>query len=127
MYFFSMIASEPRVSMILRCTGLFVSATLPVLIIIFPKFTVIQFETFFRKNFYMGNNRGSSNESLSNVSKALVASLFNFRSHSMKVLPDAHTPEFNNSSPECDTPSNHLVVDTDTPPINTSTFSPPRF
>jgi hypothetical protein len=107
MYFFSLFASEkPGVSMILRCVGLFISATLPVLIIIFPKFTVIQFKTFFRKNFYMGHHRGSSNESLSNVSKTPVASLFNFRSHSMKVLPDAYTPESKNSS-GCNTPSGH--------------------
>jgi hypothetical protein len=126
MYFFSLFASEkPGVSMILRCIGLFISATLPVVIIIFPKFTLIQFKTFFRKNFYIGSSNNSSNESLCNVSKAPVASLFNFRSHSMKVLPDACTPEFNSSSC-CNTPSGHLLVDNDTPSKDTSP-SPPRF
>ena len=126
MYFFSLFESEkPDVCMLLRCIGLFISATLPVLIIIFPKFTVIQFKTYFRKNFHMGSSH-NSDESLSNVSKAPVASLFNFRSQSMKVLPDAYTPEFNNSSFDCNTPSGHLLVDKDTPPKGSST-SPPRF
>ena len=45
MYFFSLYGANSQGSfVILRCVGIFVSATLPVLIIIIPKFIVIQYK-----------------------------------------------------------------------------------
>ena len=53
MYFFSLYgASSAGALVILRCVGIFVSATLPVLIIMVPKFTVIQYKNITGKNLW---------------------------------------------------------------------------
>ena len=53
MYFFSLYGSSSAGSfVILRCVGIFVSATLPVLIIMVPKFTVIQYKNITGKNLW---------------------------------------------------------------------------
>ena len=53
MYFFSLYgASSAGSFVILRCVGIFVSATLPVLIIMVPKFTVIQYKQITGKNLW---------------------------------------------------------------------------
>ena len=109
MYFFSLFASEKQSDkMILRCIGLFISATLPVLIIIIPKFTDIQLKKFMRENIYDGSKVENTSEHLKQ-SKISVGFNSNLRSQSMRVLPDASTPKLDNSSLRCHTPSKSLL------------------
>lgn len=111
MYFFSLFASEKQGDkMILRCIGLFVSATLPVLIIVIPKFTDIQIKKFVRQNIYDGS-KVDANSEVVKQSKISVGYNANLRSQSMRVLPDASTPDINNSSLRCHTPSKSLLDD----------------
>ena len=53
MYFFSIYGSNSEgIFVILRCIGIFVSATLPVLIIMIPKFIAIQYKILTGKNIW---------------------------------------------------------------------------
>lgn len=60
MYFFSMFgAQNPATFMIMRCVGIFVSSTLPTLIIMVPKFTVIQYKQITGKSLWAVSGRSS--------------------------------------------------------------------
>jgi hypothetical protein len=78
MYFFSLYGSSSAGSfVILRCVGIFVSATLPVLIIMVPKFTVIQYKNLTGKNLWAASknivDRISSSNSKSKESHVEAA------------------------------------------------------
>lgn len=100
MYFFSLYGSTSAGSFVLlRCVGIFVSATLPVLIIMIPKFTVIQYKNITGKNLWAASkqfaDRVSSSNSKSKESyvesdalkcKEVMSRLR--KNYSAKVLPD---------------------------------------
>ena len=100
MYFFSLYGATSAASFVLlRCVGLFVSATLPVLIIMIPKFTVIQYKNITGKNLWAASknfvDRVSSSNSKSKESymeaeafrcKEFMSRLR--RNCSAKILPD---------------------------------------
>jgi hypothetical protein len=62
MYFFSIYgAQNPGTFMIMRCVGIFVSSTLPTLIIMIPKFTIIQYKQITGKSLWAsGKSSGAS-------------------------------------------------------------------
>ena len=67
MYFFSLYgATSVAAFVLLRCVGIFVSATLPVLIIMIPKFTVIQYKNITGKSLWSSN--GGSKSHKNNIS-----------------------------------------------------------
>ena len=98
MYFFSLYgATSVAAFVLLRCVGIFVSATLPVLIIMIPKFTVIQYKNITGKNLWSSNNGSRSNKNKSNSHSGLPLSekmdpiSFQNSSHfDGKILPVAH-------------------------------------
>jgi hypothetical protein len=66
MYFFSLYgAKSVETLVILRCVGIFVSATLPVLIIMGPKFTAIQYKIITGKTLWGSNGRAGKDSSSS--------------------------------------------------------------
>jgi hypothetical protein len=72
MYFFSLYgAKSVETLVILRCVGIFVSATLPVLIIMGPKFTAIQYKIITGKALW--GSKGSMRFGKDNSSSASVA------------------------------------------------------
>lgn len=99
MYFFSLYGSSSAGSfVILRCVGIFVSATLPVLIIMVPKFTVIQYKNITGKNLWAASKNlvdmiGSNSKSKdSHIEVAAIimkdtASLKRSMSNAPRVLP----------------------------------------
>jgi hypothetical protein len=75
MYFFSLYgAKSVETLVILRCVGIFVSATLPVLIIMGPKFTAIQYKIITGKALWgsKGSNGRAGKDSSSSASVAPV-------------------------------------------------------
>ena len=107
MYFFSLYgASSVGAFVLLRCVGIFVSATLPVLIIMVPKFTVIQYKNITGKNLWAnsrskGGNHSSSGGGISEKAAGLLLK----NTYDMKSLPACQVIPSNRES-EFDTPSN---------------------
>jgi len=63
MYFFSLFgAQNPGTMMIMRVVGIFVSSTLPILIIMVPKFTVIQYKAITGKSLWALSGKSSNSE-----------------------------------------------------------------
>ena len=71
MYFFSIYgAQNPGTFMIMRCIGIFVSSTLPCLIIMVPKFTVIQYKQITGKSLWALSGKSSNSEQSGRGSQA---------------------------------------------------------
>lgn len=99
MYFFSLYGSTSAGSFVLlRCVGIFVSATLPVLIIMIPKFTVIQYKNITGKNLWaasknfvdrVSSSGSKSKESYIETDALKCKEVMNRlkQNHSAKVLP----------------------------------------
>lgn len=98
MYFFSMYGSSSAGSfVILRCVGIFVSATLPVLIIMVPKFTVIQYKNITGKNLWAASKSivdmiSSNSKSHSHIEVAAIVmkdttSMKRLLTNAPRVLP----------------------------------------
>lgn len=105
MYFFSLYGSSSAGTfVILRCVGIFVSATLPVLIIMIPKFMVMQYKIITGKNLWMASKNFVDNISSNSKSKdsyqEVATSLANqkevkdrmVQNLSSKVVPDSVDP-----------------------------------
>ena len=106
MYFFSIFgAQNPGTFMIMRCVGIFVSSTLPTLIIMVPKFTVIQYKQITGKSLWSmsgrssgGSDRGSRGSHIESVVEVVNTDSKRFSNQSVRMGSNKAEINMNNSS-----------------------------
>ena len=104
MYFFSLYgATTVGAFVALRCVGIFVSATLPVLIIMIPKFTVIQYKNITGKNLW-ANSKSKGVNSSGSTGGVVSDKRENKLMFDLKMIPIVQVIPVNHSS-SCSTPA----------------------
>lgn len=88
MYFFSLFgAQNPGTQMIMRVVGIFVSSTLPILIIMVPKFTIIQYKAITGKSLWAMSGRSSGSDKGSRGSQASQIEVVQTDTTKLQVRP----------------------------------------